>query len=73
MTHIHYTVHIEADGEVTLTVERVDGTDGDVSIEYFIKNAKTPDTAAFGRDYVVHTSSYLTILYFYHGKKIIPS
>ena len=41
----------EQDKTIEIPVERINGTDGDISVEYYVINKKLPTTATFGRDY----------------------
>eukprot|EP01083_Nonionella_stella_P222935 795052_1 len=41
----------EEDQSITIPVQRVNGSDGDISVEYFVINHKLPESATFGRDY----------------------
>eukprot|EP01084_Bolivina_argentea_P178263 308144_1 len=41
----------EEDKTIEIPVERVNGSDGAVSVEYSVINKKLPETATFGRDY----------------------
>ena len=51
----------EEDGLVKIPVQRVDGSDGDISVEYFVRNEKLPETATYGRDYKERLVVYLLL------------
>jgi solute carrier family 8 (sodium/calcium exchanger) len=53
---------VESDGTVSLSVERVNGCDGDIDVKY--KSVDTPKGAVAGRDYEVVEG----VLHFKHGE-----
>ena len=49
-TETRYQVY-EDHGVLQIPVERIEGSDGDISVEYSVINEKLAQTATFGRDY----------------------